>query len=68
MTGKDGKIQWEVTERTTPTIISVFNTDNQYYDKREYTCLHSQEYGFDPEDMYNMNLLLNKMIEKAKEI
>lgn len=67
MTGKDGNIQWEVTEKTIPTVISVRNMDTTYYNKEEYTCKHEQLCGFDPEDMYYINLILNKLIDEAKE-
>ena len=67
MTGKDGNVKWEVTEKTTPTIISVHNMITSYYVKKEYYCKHEQLFGFDSEDMYNINLILNTMIEEARE-
>ena len=67
MTGKDGNVKWEVTENTTPTIISVHNMITSYYDKKEYVCKHSQLAGFDDEDAYYINHILNKMIAEAKE-
>ena len=67
MIGKEGSIQWEITEKTTPTVISVRNMNTTYYNKEDYICKHEQLYGFDPEDMYYIMHILNKLIDEAKE-
>lgn len=67
MKGTNGTIQWEVTE-TNPAIISVFDTRTQYFNKKEYKCVHEPIGVFDTEDLYKINLILDGMIAEAKEI
>lgn len=63
----EGNIIWEVTEACNPVTISIYNTaDGVLLEERKYDCVHEPIFGFDCDDVYQINVILDEMVAKYK--
>jgi len=64
--GTEGNITYEVIENGDIINITVKNTDTNVCKHLEYECNYRPIFGYDVEDIYNVNIELDKMIDELK--
>lgn len=66
--GEENDIKWEVdASRYNPIIIKVWNVKTGAKREEVYNCMHTPIFGYDADDMDEVNKLLDRMIKECNE-